>query len=285
MKAINVQEILTNDPYLERTQRNHFFIGGKEGQEKIKKLKIGVAGLGGMGSNIAQYLARLGVIELNLADSDTVDVSNINRQVIANFQTVGRSKLGVSIEEIKNIAPESKLKTFSEGITEDNAEEFVKGCDFIIDEIDVFPIEAHIALHRACRKYDIPVYSAYVIGLGIHFYKFHGEGFKFEDFLSVEEGISESERLNKIVKTFISEPPSYLQNENIEAFKEMAQDHGVPIFGPSCLLGHTIVITRVLADFLGAEVLGVKLPETPVMPRFIKVDLMSLTMSVETFKK
>lgn len=285
MKALNVQEFLTNDSYLERTQRNHFFIGGIEGQEKIKKLKIGIAGLGGMGSNIAQYLARLGVLNLNLADSDTVDISNINRQVIANFKTVGQSKLEVSKREIKNIAPDCKLKPFADGINENNAEEFVKGCDFIIDEIDVFPIEAHIALHKACRKYDIPVYSAYVIGLGIHFYKFHGEDFKFEDFLSIEEGISDSERLNKIVKTFISEPPSYLKDENIEDFKKIAQAEGVPIFGPSCLLGHTIVITRVLADFLGSEVLGTKIPETPIMPNYLKVDLMTLDISEQTVKK
>ncbi len=285
MKAINAQEILINDDYFERTQRNHFFIGGKEGQEKIKNLKIGIAGLGGMGSNIAQYLARLGVNTLHLADADTVDTSNINRQVIANYQTVGRTKLDVSIEEIKNIAPESNLISFPMGITPENAEEFVKGCDFIVDEIDVFPIEAHTTLHQACRKFNIPVYSAYVIGLGIHFYKFQGEEFKFEDFLNIEEGTTDHDRLDFIIDSFIPHPPSYLNEESIREFKAMALKEGVPIFGPSCLLGHTIVITRILCDFLGSKILGVQLPETPVMPQFVKVDLLTFNMSIETFRK
>jgi tRNA A37 threonylcarbamoyladenosine dehydratase len=81
--------------YMERTCRNHHWFGGEIGQRRIKKLKVGVAGLGGMGSNIAETLVRLGVGQLRVADPDHIDTSNLNRQVIAN-----RNTLGVTLWEV-----------------------------------------------------------------------------------------------------------------------------------------------------------------------------------------
>ncbi len=284
MTAQKLKNRLIEESYHERTQRNHFFIGDKEGQDDIKRLRVGVAGLGGMGSNIAEYLARLGVGSLHLADSDTIDVSNINRQVIANLKTVGVKKIDASLEEIKNIDPNLKISSFSEGVTSKNVYKFIEGCDFIVDEIDVFPIEAHQVLHRACREKQIPIYSAYVIGMGVHFYKFEGTDFTFEDFLNVKKNELPKEKLDKIVKSFMSIKPSYMKDEDLEQYKEVALRDGVPIFGPSCLLGHTIVLSRILCDFLGCNILGTELPKTPVMPQFIKIDLMTLELSIEEFK-
>ena len=271
--------------YYERTQRNHYLLGGKDVQKKLKASKIGVAGLGGMGSNIAEYLARVGVGELRLADHDTIDISNINRQVIANTNTVGKKKAEASFNELSAIAPDTKIHTFTDGITSENVEEFVKGCDFVVDEIDVFPLEAHYLLHAACRKYNIPVYSAYVVGMGIHFYKFHGDEFKFEDFLSWNKEMSDKDVFDEVVKQVVQPEPKYLQGENLLEFKKMALNKGVPIFGPSCLLGHSTVVTRILCDFLGSKVLNTEVAKTPVMPNFLKIDLSTLEIKTETFIK
>ncbi|MBC98039.1 MAG: hypothetical protein CME63_09835 [Halobacteriovoraceae bacterium] len=285
MSAPKLDNTTSNKQYLERTQRNHFFIGDELGQQRIKELKIGVAGLGGMGSNIAEYLARLGVGSLSLADADTIDLSNINRQVIANLSTLGKRKIDASIHEIKNIDPEIQIKEFADGVTKENVYEFIKDCDFIVDEIDVFPVEAHQILHKACREKNIPIYSAYVIGLGVHFYKFHGNEFTFEDFLDVGPNESPQDKLDKIIDSFMSKRPEYLGIENLNEYKKMALKEGVPIFGPSCLLGHTIVLSRILCDFLDCNLLGTQLPKTPVMPEFVKVDLMTLEISVENYLK
>ncbi len=285
MAAKNLKNSFVDENYFERTQRNHYFIGNKKGQESLRALKVGVAGLGGMGSNIAEYLARLGVGQLSLADADTIDMSNINRQVIANINTVGKRKIDASLDEIRNIDPNIKINEFSDGVTAENVYDFIEGCDFIVDEIDVFPVEAHRILHTACRAKNIPIYSAYVIGLGVHFYKFQGDDFTFEDFLSVEEDESPQEKLDKIITSFMSVPAEYLKNEQLEGYKDMALSAGVPIFGPSCLLGHTIVLSRILCDFLGCNILGTEVTETPIMPKFVKIDLMTLKMSIEEFKK
>jgi molybdopterin/thiamine biosynthesis adenylyltransferase len=271
--------------YIERTQRNHFFLGGEEGQLKLRKLKVGVAGLGGMGSNIAEYLARVGVGELRLADPDTIDTSNINRQVIANTKSVGKKKAIASKEEINIITPDVDIKVYEQGITEDIVEEFVIGCDFIVDEIDIFPLDAHYTLHKMCRKHNVPVYSAYVIGLGVHFYKFYGDEFKFEDFLSFTDAMTDGDVLEEVSRNVVNPAPQYLQGENLADFKKMALNKGVPIFGPSCLVGHSIVVTRILCDFLGSEILGMKIPKTPVMPNFVKIDFSTLEISIEKFSK
>jgi molybdopterin/thiamine biosynthesis adenylyltransferase len=275
----------SEDNYLERTQRNQFFIGGKEGQLKIRNLKIGIAGLGGMGSNIAEYLARLGVGSLNIADPDTIDLSNINRQVIANQTTVGQKKSTATQNELNKIEPDLNLKIFEDGITSESVEEFVRDCDFIVDEIDVFPIDAHYILHKKCRELNIPIYSSYVIGLGVHFYKFSGNDFTFEDFIQINGKESNIEKLDKIVNSYLTKPQKYLTKENIEKFKAVSSQDGVPIFGPSCLIGHSIVVTRILCDFLDWKVLGENVAKTPIMPNYLKIDFTTLQMSVETFKE
>ncbi len=262
--------------YFERTQRNHFFIGGIEGQKRIKELKIGVAGLGGMGSNIAEALIRLGVGHIRIADPDTIDLSNINRQVIANKNTVGKSKATCSEEDLRNLADDFEIITYDQGIEEKMVEEFVDGCDIIIDEIDVFPIDAHVILHREARKRNIPVYSAYVVGVGIHFYKFQGNDYTFEDFISIPEVISLEDKFDKIVDAMGSPLPNYLQGDNLLEFKKMALNEGIPIFGPATLLGHSVVSARAILDFLGTELRGVKIKETPLMPYFTKIDLATM---------
>ncbi len=270
--------------YQKRTKRNHFFLKD-EGQLNIKNLTVGIAGLGGMGSNIAEYLVRLGVQNIRIADPDIIETSNINRQVIANLNSVGMKKAAASKRELLQISPDLNLSVYDDGITEENVDQFVSGCDVIVDEIDVFPIQAHYLLHQSARRYELPVYSAYVIGLGIHFYKFDGNEYRFEDFLSLKESMTPEEKFDEMVKSFIHESPSYLQDKNMEDFRSECLNDGVPIFGPSCLVGHSIVVTRILCDILGSKILGTPITPTPVMPEYLKIDFTTLETKIINAKK
>ena len=109
-------------------------------------------------------LVRLGVSHLRVADPDTIDTSNINRQVIANNKTVGTSKTQASINELRTIAEDFELVGYDRGVQEDMVDEFVEGVDIIIDEIDVFPLDKHLLLHKAAQKRNTPIYSAYIVG-------------------------------------------------------------------------------------------------------------------------
>lgn len=264
--------------YLARTARNQMWFGGAGGQQQLRKLRIGVAGLGGMGSNVAELLVRLGVGQLRIADPDTIDISNLNRQVIAHADTVGKGKAEVSRQELRRIAEDFDLVTYSDGIHSGNADEFVDGCDAIVDEIDVFPIARHRELHAAARRAGIPVYTAYVVGWGIHFYKFEGEEFSFDDFLARVPGADEPPTVERLFQLYAQPEPSYLCGEAMEGFRAEVEAGRIPIFGPSTLMGQSLVVIRMIADLMDTKLSTdspttlKKVPKTPCMPKFLVLD-------------
>jgi molybdopterin/thiamine biosynthesis adenylyltransferase len=267
------------ETYLERTNRNHFWLGGEVAQKNVKKLKIAVAGLGGMGSHISELLARMGVGEIRISDPDTIDVSNINRQVIANFETVGMEKREALEMELRRIAPDCIIRSYP-GVNSENVDEFIEGCDAIVDEIDVFPINAHLLLHDAANQKKLPLYSSYVVGLGVHFYKFQGNQYTFRDFLGDTLQRSEAPTAEDLVRTFGSPLPQYLSDDLGKRFSDLISTGKVPIFGPATLLGHSLVVSRLIYDLL-----RISMPhgaETPVMPQFLKLDALDLSLSEET---
>lgn len=270
--------------YHERTKRNHFFIGGPVGQEEIRKLRIGVAGLGGMGSNIAETLVRMGVGHLRITDPDMVDVSNIQRQVIANRESVGQYKGEALRNELLKIANDFELVTYLTGITEESVDEFVEGCDVIVDEVDVYPLHAHIMLHKAARKRNIPVYSAYILGMGIRFYKFVGEKFTFEDLIkSIAPNRLSNPPGKEVVEIFTTPHSSYMDKIFLNGFMDEIDSKRVPIFGPAALVGHATVCIRLLLDTLIEKIpekLGLisEVERTPVLPEYLAIDLADLTV-------
>jgi tRNA A37 threonylcarbamoyladenosine dehydratase len=104
---------------------------------KIEKLNILIVGLGGVGSYTVESLARCGVGNLTIVDFDTVDITNINRQIIALHSTLGKYKVDVFKERIKDINPKCKVEIVKEKITEENIEMlFSKNYDYIVDACD-----------------------------------------------------------------------------------------------------------------------------------------------------
>jgi molybdopterin/thiamine biosynthesis adenylyltransferase len=264
--------------YMERTRRNHYWLGGPSGQMKLLGLRVAIAGLGGMGSNIAEMLVRLGVGHIKIADPDTIEISNLNRQVIANRNTIGRAKATASVEELRNIAEDFELAWYREGVTQENAVEFVSDIDILIDEIDVFPLSVHVALHEAARARNIPIYSGFIIGIGAHIYKFEGDAYTMEDFLLHDRRQIETPTPEFLAERFINPPPSYLSRpEDRDDLLEGMRVSGLPIFGASTYAAQSILVIRAIADFLKLhEKWG--LPPTPVMPQFIKFDPIDMTL-------
>lgn len=262
--------------YLERTKRNQFWTGGIDGQMQLRSLKIGVAGLGGMGSNIAEMLVRLGVGHLRIADPDTIEISNFNRQVIANLKTVGMGKLEASVNELLNIDPDLELAKYPEGINAENAESFVQGLDIVINEIDVLHIDKQIHLLEAARKYKVPVYTSLVVGVGVHLYKYSPTSeFTPRDLLGK---LLTDSSLDQLIATLGEPLPRYLEGANLEAFKQDVQTKGgIPIFGASTYLGQSLLVIRALADHGCLRASG-SLPPTPCLPDFLVLDPLTLEL-------
>ncbi|RYZ62997.1 MAG: hypothetical protein EOP09_18285 [Proteobacteria bacterium] len=214
--------------------------------------------------------------------------SAASRQAIANQSTIGKTKLEASMTELRGIATDFEIVGFPEGITESSVAEFVQGCDIIVDEIDVFPLHAHVILHQEARKRNLPIYTALAIGLGTHFYKFHGDDYTFEDFLGAPREVYQKPSLDYLMHLFGTPLPEYMNAKAASGLVQEAASAGIPIFGPATLLGHSIVVSRIVADLFGDDLknnwgLSSGLKKTPVMPEFITLDLGDLSIQVTKF--
>ncbi len=110
---------------------------GDEGLQKLKESKVAIFGVGGVGGYVAEALARCGVGALDLIDDDVVSLSNINRQIIALHSTVGKAKVEVMAERIRDINPAAVVNAHKCFYTPENSEEFdFKNYDYVVDAID-----------------------------------------------------------------------------------------------------------------------------------------------------
>jgi len=132
---------------------------GDEGVERLGASHVLVAGLGGVGSFVAEALARAGVGALTLVDHDRVAPSNLNRQLVALRSTVGRLKADVMAERIADINPGCRIIALPEFIDEDRMEDFVGGgFDLIVDAID--SLSSKVALIETSVRLGVPILSS-----------------------------------------------------------------------------------------------------------------------------
>lgn len=117
----------------------------------LKLKKVLVFGVGGVGSYVVEMLARVGVGTIDVVDCDNVNVTNINRQIIATYSNIGRAKVDVVKERILDINPNINIKAINKFVTKENIDEFnLAGYDYVVDAID--NVTAKIALAEASEK-------------------------------------------------------------------------------------------------------------------------------------
>lgn len=138
-----------NEQQIERYSRNIILkeVGGK-GQERLLQSKVLIIGAGGLGAPAALYLAAAGVGTIGLVDGDSVDVSNLQRQIIHFTGDVGIAKVDSAREKIKQLNPDVKVKTHRKMLTSGNIKDVIADYDFIIDGTDNFP--AKFLINDAC---------------------------------------------------------------------------------------------------------------------------------------
>ncbi|TCL62166.1 adenylyltransferase/sulfurtransferase [Hydrogenispora ethanolica] len=127
---------------------------GGVGQEKILRSKVLIIGAGGLGSPAALYLAAAGVGTIGLVDGDTVDLSNLQRQIIHFSADLNRPKVESARNKLEAINPDVRVKTYQTRVFADNIGEIIAGYDFIIDGTDNFP--AKFLINDACVLYQKP---------------------------------------------------------------------------------------------------------------------------------
>ncbi|AKB34829.1 Dinucleotide-utilizing enzymes involved in molybdopterin and thiamine biosynthesis family 2 [Methanosarcina siciliae C2J] len=150
-----------NDLEREKYSRQ-ILLFGEEGQEKLKNARVLVVGAGGLGSPISTYLAIAGVGNIILADFDSVELSNLNRQFLHHEKDIGRSKIESAKEKLLSMNPGIEVETIGEMISESNIESLIPECDVIVDALD--NLETRHLLNRLAVKRRIPLVHGAVTG-------------------------------------------------------------------------------------------------------------------------
>lgn len=135
---------------------------GIENYNKLKKLNILLVGIGGVGSFVFESLIRIGIENITIIDYDTVSLSNINRQLVATKKTLGKRKIDVAKDHVKEINENIKLKLLDVKLTNDNINILEDNYDYIIDACD--SLEAKISLIKFAKEKNIKIISS--MGMG-----------------------------------------------------------------------------------------------------------------------
>lgn len=160
----------------------------REEQARLRHKRVAIAGLGGVGGLHLLTLCRLGISKFHLADFDTFDLANFNRQAGAAISTLGQNKLDVMIRQARDINPELDVTGFEKGVTDDNLEAFLEGVDLYIDGLDFFAFEARQNVFAVCAKKAIPAVTAAPLGMGTAVLNFLPGSMSFNDYFRMNDG-------------------------------------------------------------------------------------------------
>ena len=130
---------------------------GKDGVEKLQKSKVAIFGIGGVGSHVVEGLARAGIGHFVLIDNDEVDITNINRQLIATHKTIGIPKVEVAKNRILDINPNAEVETIQTFFMPDSSNIIDNSVDYIIDAVDT--VTAKIEIIVRAKNSNTPIIS------------------------------------------------------------------------------------------------------------------------------
>ena len=142
---------------------------GVVGQKKLLKSNVLIVGAGGLGSPISIYLAALGIGKIGIIDKDSVEISNLSRQIIFSTKDINKNKSSVAINKLRKINPDIKLHSFNKRLTKKNINQIAKNFDLIVDGSDNFRTRflindyclknRKILVSGAISKFDGQVYT------------------------------------------------------------------------------------------------------------------------------
>lgn len=191
--------------YFEAFSRNLGFLSREE-QTRLKNARIAIAGLGGTGGAQVHALARMGIGRFHLADPDTFELVNFNRQSGATVPNIGRPKTTVARETILAINPEAEIHTFDAGIGVENIDSFLQGADVVIDSLDFYCFEERFLLYAKAREKKVWILTAPPLGFGFTLLMFDPNGMTFEDYFGFKPGMTERQRVIALIAGIAPKP-------------------------------------------------------------------------------
>ena len=197
-------------------------------QARLRQSRVAIGGLGGVGGVHLLTLARLGIGRFSIADFDTFDIVNFNRQVGATVHSLERPKIDVLAEMALAINPEIDLRAFPMGITTETLDAFLDGADVYVDGLDFFAFDARRMTFKACEEKGIPVITAAPLGMGAALLVFGPGGMSFEDYF----GFAGCDELEMAIRFLVGLSPAMLQRGYVV---DMSKVNLAERRGPSCI--------------------------------------------------
>jgi hypothetical protein len=155
-------------------------------QQSLRGKTVAIAGMGGVGGVHLLTLVRLGIANFRIADLDSFELANFNRQIGAMMSTLDQPKVEVLARMAKDINPECQVAEFPGGVTPQNLDSFLEGVDLFIDGFDFFVLDIRRQAFARCRELGIPAVTAAPVGMGVAFLLFTKDGMPFEDYFRFE---------------------------------------------------------------------------------------------------
>jgi Dinucleotide-utilizing enzymes involved in molybdopterin and thiamine biosynthesis family 2 len=145
----------------DRYKRNKDTLSDSD-QYKLAHSRVAIIGCGGLGGYIAEELARLGVGYLVLIDADRLEVSNLNRQIMANEHNLGQWKVDAALERLQSVNSEVQVKVIRGWFEEQKGSELLQDVDLVCDALD--SLNVRVALEKVCHQLNLPLVFASIAG-------------------------------------------------------------------------------------------------------------------------
>ena len=253
---------LPPDFYRTAFSRNLGLLSDDE-QQTLRRSCVAVAGAGGVGGLHLLALTRMGVGKFHLADFDTFDYTNFNRQFGALVGTVGRSKIEVMKEMVLAINPEAEVVLFPEGVQPDNVSRFLAGTQAVVDGIDFFAFDHRRLLFNEARRAGLYVLTSGPVGWGATLQIFSPTGMSFDEYFGMHDGMPDFE---KFVHFAVGIAPAVLHRKYMDLSKVKVKTAQAPVVAAGCLLSSAIIAT---------ETTNVLLKRRPIkaVPHYFQFDM------------
>jgi hypothetical protein len=240
--------------YAQLTERNAGLISDPE-QQRLRTARILVAGCGSIGGAAIEPLIRLGAEQLVLAEPDTYELNNLNRQN-ARLQDIGRNKAVVQQEHAHDINPYARVEVDTRGVAPENVDRLVDGADVVLDGVDVTTasgLEQKFALHVKGKHHRVPVVSGLdIAGVQlVQVYDYRRAGQQVLDGRVGEYGLAEWDPLDFLLRVV---PPASVPLEMVEPARQAVlgqQQHLPQIAYAAYLFG--VLALRVVLDLLAGR--------------------------------
>ena len=217
-------------------------------QARLRGKRVAIAGMGGVGGVHLVTLARLGIGAFNISDFDTFDLVNFNRQAGAAMSSLGRPKVDVMAAMAQDINPELDVRSFPQGVSDANLDDFLVEVDLYVDGLDFFSFAARRATFAACHRLRIPAVTAAPLGMGTAMLAFVPGGMSFEEYFCLD-GCDEEEMA---IRFLLGLSPGKLQRGNVaDPSRVNLEERRGPSTAAACQLCAGVTAVMALKLLLG----------------------------------